>query len=146
MITIFIFYPVLAIEKNETTAWDAGYVRAPVILSTTTAVYNAPSGYGGSCVQFVKNSIGETDSWWSPYHVWHNLADFSYLQPLPYPIQGSILITNEGPVWHMGIVIEVDSFHDIIKIRESNFSTANTISERTLNITDQQIVGFLKYK
>ena len=115
MVSITLFYPVLAAEKNQTTAWDAGYVRAqniPITLASNDTI----GSYGGSCVSFVKASKKITDSWWSPYYLWTHLADFSYLKVVPSPIIGDIIITNEGYVGHMGIIttLEYDQKYAII--------------------------------
>lgn len=141
MVLFFLLYPVYAAEIDQTTAWDAGYVKAEVILPTTTLSY-AIGSYGGSCVTFVKAQKNIKDSWFNPLYVWSH-ADLLSLRPLPYPTVGSIIITSEGYVGHMGLVIEVDYFRDIIKIVESNFIHKGIISERTLTLDNKVIVGFL---
>ena len=120
--------------------WDTGYVKAQTIISTTKLSIDVNSSYGGSCVTFVKAQIGETDSWITPYYVWTH-ADFLSLKVLKSPQIGAILITNEGPVWHMAVIIGVEN--GIIKLRESNFASANVIGERELDINNEVIVGFL---
>ena len=141
-----IFYPVYAEELNQTTAWDAGYIKAEVILPTTIAINDTIGRYGGSCVSFVKNSIGVSTSWYTPQYVWDH-ADLLSLKPLPSPIPGAIIITNEGPVWHMGIIesVEYEPKYGIIKIDivESNYAVHNLINRRTLTLDDPNIVGFL---
>ena len=147
MVLIFIFYPVYAEEVDQTTAWDAGYVKAEVILPTTTLSIDAIGSYGGSCVTFVKAQMGITESWHTPQYVWTH-ADLLRLKPIPYPTVGSIIITSEGPVWHMGIVETVgfDLEYGIMEIGivESNFIVHNLINRRTLTIDSEVIVGFLQ--
>ena len=143
MVSVFLFFPVFAKEVNQTTAWDAGYVKAPVILPTTTPIYDANGSYGGSCVTFVKDRMEVNQSWYNPIYVW-NHADLLSLRPLPYPTPGAIIITNEGSVGHMGIIESVEDYG--IMIVESNFAVHNLINRRTLTIDNPVIVGFLLFE
>lgn len=141
-------FPVFAAELTQTTAWDAGYVKAEVILPTKTASYGAIGSYGGSCVSFVKASLGVTESWISPWYLW-NSADLSSLHLIKtknYQVN-DIVITSEGEVWHMGIIITVgfEQKYDIITVRESNYISPGIISQRTLKSNNPIIRGYLRY-
>jgi len=122
------------------TSWDDGYVKAQTILPKTNTSYDTGEYVGnGSCVAFVKASLGVTESWFTPYYVW-NHADLLSLTPLSKPKIGSIIILDEGPVWHMGLVQEITESGIIII--EQNY-VPNTVGTRNLNIDDPDIVGFL---
>lgn len=94
----------------------------------------------GSCVAFVKLTLGVTEAWWNPRYVW-NHADLLSLKRLPSPIKGSIIITNEGNVGHMGIVEKVSEY--VIMIVEQNFYKSY-VSRREIPINYNKIVGYLQ--
>jgi hypothetical protein len=135
---LFLFYPAIAHESELPPAWDAGYVKAPIILPETTVRYDTRGMVGnGSCVAFVKLTLGVHNSWYSPRYVWVN-HEFLGLQKVELS-PGAIIILDEGYAWHMAIV---ESITDTINIVEQNY-IPNRIGKRQLPLTYTKIVGYL---
>lgn len=140
MALIFLFLPVYAQEIEQTTAWDAGYVKVP-IMPITIPRYNATTVGNGSCVALVKARIGEESQVWvNPRHVW-NHTDLLSFEKINEPFPGAIVITSEGYVWHMAYILEVNE--DSFVIEEQNYK-GKFISIRELSKTNPKIVGYIE--
>lgn len=142
MALLFLLIPAIAYEGELHTplAWDAGYLKAPIILPKTTVRYNTGETVGnGSCVSFIKLTLGVSDSWYTPRYVWehHEFLGLKIVEPK----EGAIIITSEGRVWHMGLVEKVNI--SSIIIIEQNFKD-KFISIRELSKTSPKIVGFIE--
>lgn len=148
LFALLLLYPCSASEKTIIhSAWNAGYLEKPVILRTTITPTVYKSVGNGSCVDFVKynlDRIGEV--WHTPMWVWKNFANFG-LKKADLNVEYSryettIIVTNESQSWHMGLITDFDGNN--ISIIEQNFHGIGIVSNRTLNINDERIVGFLK--
>jgi hypothetical protein len=125
-----------------TTAWDAGYVHASVIMPETTKPTPIGKSIGNkSCISFVKWKFGITNSWWTPQYVWNHYADLG-LQKIEIE-KNSIIILKEGYVWHVAVVIDYDD--ENIFLQEQNYS-GPYITTRTIPRTYGKIIGFLQVR
>jgi hypothetical protein len=132
--------PATASESELTTAWDAGYTKAPVLLPETieiTPIYKTIGN--GSCVAFVKWRLGITDSWYTPKYLWEHHEDLGFIES---EIRvGSVVVLKEGYVWHVAVITNVSI--EEFSIEEQNYK-GTFVSTRTLPNNYTKIVGLLE--
>ena len=94
------------------------------------------------CIDYIKYKINYyEEKLVNPKNFWSNYEEFGFKR-LDYAERGSVLITSEGPVWHVSFIEKVEG--DNIYISEQNYKYRQ-YSERILNKNDEKIIGFLKY-
>lgn len=119
------------------------YVPSPDVVEQAQAAYLAslpkspparqisrPSGdYGGSCVTYAKKITGRTNE------VWGNGGRALKLTQTPF--LGAVVVFT-----YIHVAIVTGIVGDMLYITESNYSARNTISSRSLSVTDSTIKGF----
>jgi hypothetical protein len=101
----------------------------PYIVAQTLP-YLGNKSLSCNCVLFAKDYLGITET----------LGVAKYIKPTSdVPSIGSIVITNEGPLGHVGVVLDI--FDDEIWIVEANYEKCN-ITYRSLNTNDKVIKGY----
>lgn len=106
------------------TASDYPYIVAQNIP------YLGDKSLGCNCVLFAKDYLGITET----------LGVAKYIKPdSKEPKVGSMILLNEGPLGHVGVVLDI--YEDEVWIVEANFRKCN-ITYRALQTNDPRIRGY----
>lgn len=114
----------------------------PELLDTTIVL---PCDWGiarGQCVCFVKDFIDKNGGDSSQYS--GNAITWKRYINTDTPQVGDVVVMNNGWFGHVGIVIKVDGTS--ITIIERNFLGLWIVSERTIDISDATIEGFVRWQ
>ncbi len=144
-----LLFPNKAVEsvffwEAEVKHWDYGYLHMPVVLHTerTDEVLepiNHNKWYGnGSCVPYARVRSGIQLFGWARYFL-EDAAKAGYATGTD-PVVGSMMVTNESN-GHVAVVEEV--FGKEVMISEQNFKGIYIVSERTLEVYDSRIKGYI---
>ncbi|MHA1279928.1 MAG: CHAP domain-containing protein [Candidatus Helarchaeota archaeon] len=97
----------------------------------------------GSCIDYIKYRLDIYGKLVSPKYIWANIQETGFKKAV-MPERGSLMITSEGPVWHIVFIESVNS--DFIHISEQNYVGVGIYSERTFDRSDNRIVGFIRLR
>jgi len=88
-----------------------------------------------SCVSYVKYRRDYTGQMVNPRWWWNHGLAFQ----TDYPVAGLVVITDEGPYWHMAYVESVAS--GSLELTEANYIPGR-VTKRSLPLTSPHIMGY----
>jgi len=123
--------------------WDYGTIKAPIILETEITPpereVQVVTGYGnGSCVPYARERTGIL--LYGRASGFLAKATSSGYTTGTSPVVGAMMITSEGP-GHVAVVESVSS--STVRISEQNYIGLYVVGERTLEIDDPVIQGYI---